>query len=141
MAFIISALKLPAEPNLFHKLCFAVPSAFSVFYWFLSRMRLRIRLQSAILNPGYKIPFVKSFEFRRALRTYLSCFFPIFYLRQNFPLHLGVRQDQFRSIVRHQFLFPKEDNMPFNLSSFFYHLDFTELLFLQFLYFLFHYII
>ena len=38
---------------------------------------------------------------------------------QNFPLHLGVRQDQFHSIVRHQFLFPKEDNMPFNLSSFF----------------------
>lgn len=54
MAFFIFALKLPAEPNLFHKLCFAVPSAFSVFYWFLSRMRLRIRLQSAILNHGYK---------------------------------------------------------------------------------------
>lgn len=38
---------------------------------------------------------------------------------QNFPLHLGVRQDQFHSIVRHQFLFPKEDNTPLNLSSFF----------------------
>ena len=38
---------------------------------------------------------------------------------QNFHLHRGVRQDQFHSIVRHQFLFSKEDNTPLNLSSFF----------------------
>ena len=53
MALFISAPKLPAEPYLFHKPNSAVPSAVSVFYWLLSRMRLRIRWHSAILNPGY----------------------------------------------------------------------------------------
>ena len=53
MALFISALKPPAKPYLFHKPNSAVPSAVSVFYWFLSRMRLRICWQAAILNPGY----------------------------------------------------------------------------------------
>ena len=53
MALFISGPKLPVEPYQSHKPGSAVPLAVSVFYWFLSRMRLRIRWQSAILNPGY----------------------------------------------------------------------------------------
>lgn len=53
MALFISAPKSPAKPSLSHRPGSAVPLAVSVFYCFLSRMRLRIRLQSAILNPGY----------------------------------------------------------------------------------------
>ena len=55
MALFISAPKPPAKPSLSHKPGSVAPSAVSVFYCFLSRMRLRIRWQSAILNPGYNI--------------------------------------------------------------------------------------
>ncbi len=60
---------------------------------------------------------------------------------QNFPLHLGVRQDQFHSIIHHQFLFPEEDNMPLSLLSFFSTSILPISFFLEFLRSFFHYII
>ena len=52
MALFISAPKPPTKPSLSHRPGSAVPLAFSVFYCFLSRTRLRIRWQSARILPA-----------------------------------------------------------------------------------------